>query len=210
MTASHQIITSLFSYLCPGLALVWLMHSLAIGCGLKRRGWGPIFLISLICVGLLAWPVRGIPLGRWVAGLNANFSIPLTGLLLAALWRRATGQEMFTRGDWSVGWIFGCIAGFVLYPFALGWGAGDPYRWGWSFSFLYIGSALLTVLLIWKQNRFGLLLLLSIAAYQLHLLESTNYWDYLVDPVYFLLSLFMIGREVTRLWRSSSNNRQAA
>ena len=56
-----------------------------------------------------------------------------------------------------------------------------------------MGIALLTGLLLAKQNRFGLLLLLAIVAYHLGLLESENYWDYLLDPAYCLVALIVLG-----------------
>jgi hypothetical protein len=102
---------------------------------------------------------------------------------------------LFSAGDWTAGWAFGAVAGLALYPLALGWGRFDPYEWGWSFSPLFVVSAALSVILLWKQNRFGLLLLLAILAYSLRLLESANYWDYLLDPVYCVVSMVAI------LWR---------
>ena len=56
-----------------------------------------------------------------------------------------------------------------------------------------MASALLTVGLLWKQNRFGVVLLLAILAYRLRLLESTNYWDYLVDPIGWVVSMIALG-----------------
>jgi len=89
----------------------------------------------------------------------------------------------------------------MLYPLALGWGKFDPYGWGWYFSPLFLAGATLTGLLVWRNNRFGLLLLLSILAFHLRLLESTNYWDYLLDPVYCLVSVFALGRRLIARFR---------
>jgi hypothetical protein len=91
----------------------------------------------------------------------------------------------------------------VLYPLALGLGKFDPYEWGWSFSPLFAGVAVLTGWLVWKQNRFGILLLLAIVAYHLQLLESTNYWEYLLDPVYCLLAILALSYLLVRrcCWR---------
>ena len=52
--------------------------------------------------------------------------------------------------------------------------------------------ALITIALMLRSNRFGWLLLVSVVAYDLRVLESPNFWDYLVDPVYWLLSLAML------------------
>ncbi len=190
---SHTAVTDLFSLVCPWLALVWVFQFLAGCCGLNLRGWGRISLTGLIAAGLLAVPVQGIAIARWVTGINANFSIPFTGLLAAAVCEKAFSRKMLSSCDWLAGWVFGIIGGLVLYPLALGWGKFDPYGWGWNFSPLFVAVATLTGLLVWKQNRFGLLLLLSVLAFRLRLLESTNYWDYLLDPVYCLVSIFAFG-----------------
>ena len=62
--------------------------------------------------------------------------------------------------------------------------------WG---TFAWVG---LTAWLIWKRNRFGLLLLLAVTAFHLGLLESTNYWDYLLDPVYSAACLVALSRRL--------------
>ena len=71
--------------------------------------------------------------------------------------------------------------------------------------FVVIGA--LTVLLIWKQNRFGFLLVLASVAFQLRLLESTNYWDYLLDPIYSLVSIVWLAGGFVTSMRSSRTNR---
>jgi hypothetical protein len=198
---SHATVTDLFSYLCPWLALVWSFQGLARVCGLNARGWSLLLLAGLAAIGLLAVPVQGVAIARWITGLNANFSIPFTGLLAIAVCERAFPRELLTARDWWAGWAFGSVAGLVLYPLALGWGPFDPYVWGWRFSVLFVATAALTGLLIWKQNRFGFLLLLSIVAYHLGLLESANYWDDLLDPVYCLVSVFAVGRRLVARFR---------
>ena len=90
---------------------------------------------------------------------------------------------------------------------AQGMGSFDPYEWGWPYSPLIVVIGALTVVLVWKQNRFGFLLVLAAVAFQLHLLESTNYWDYLLDPVYSLVSIvWLTGGFVTSM-RSSRTKR---
>jgi len=194
---SHSTLIALFSACCPWLALVRSFQAVAGRCGLARRGGARLSLLGVVAIGLLPVPVRGMPVAGWLRGCNANFSIPFTALLAVAVWETEFSARLFSQRDWTAGWAFGSLAGLGLYPFALGWGRLDPYEWGWSFLPLAVISALLTSALLWKQNRFGLLLLLAILAYNLRLLESTNYWDYLLDPVYCLVSIITLG---WRLW----------
>jgi hypothetical protein len=189
----HTTIVEMFAAACPWLALVWCLQVAAGKCGLKTGGARQLCLLGLVVLGVLAAPVHGLALARWVASINAGFSLPFTGLLAVAVWERAFARKIFSARDWSAGWTFGAVGGLALYPLAYGVAKFDPYEWGWNVSPLFAGIAALTGLLVWKHNRFGLLLLLAIVACRLRLLESTNYWDYLLDPAYCLVSIFALG-----------------
>jgi predicted membrane protein len=205
----HTIIVEIFSAVCPWLALVLCLQFGAVYGGVKARGARQLLWLGLIALGVLAAPIQGIPIARWIASINANFSLPFTGLLAVAVWERAFARKIFSARDWRASWMFGAVSGLVLYPLALGFGKFDAYEWGWGFSPLFAGIAVLTGLLFWKQNRFGVPLLLAVIAYHLQLLESTNYWDYLVDPVYCLLSILALSYLLVRLccWREQPTQR---
>jgi hypothetical protein len=194
----HSIIVEIFAAVCPWLALALCFQFGAVLCRVKAIGTRRLLLLGLIALGMLAVPIQGIPIARWVASINSNFSIPFTGLLAVTVWEQAFAKKIFSARDWHTTWIFGAVGGLVLYPLALGFGKFDTYEWGWSFSPLFAGIAALTGLLIWKQNRFGILLLLAIVAYHLRLLESMNYWEYLLDPVYCLISILALGYLLAR------------
>lgn len=134
----------------------------------------------------------GIPLARWLISLNANFCIPLTVILFAKVWEKAGGNVLF---DWkerfSFG-LFGSMMGILLYPMALGLGPYDPYELGWNFSFLFVLIMVLTIWLLLKKNRLGIVLILCILTFQLRVLESANFWDYLIDPFYVVVSFICL------------------
>jgi hypothetical protein len=194
----HTIIIELFAAVCPWLALVLCLQVGVVHFRVKASGARQLLLLGLIALGVLAVPIQGIPIARWVASINSNFSICFTGLLAVTVWEGAFAKKLFSARDWHTTWIFGAVGGLGLYPLALGFGKFDIYEWGWGFSPLFAGIAVLTGLLVWKQNRFGILLLLAIVAYHLRLLESTNYWEYLLDPVYCLISILALGYLLAR------------
>jgi hypothetical protein len=202
-------IVEIFAAVCPWLALVLCLQLGAVLCGVKASGARRLLVFGLIAFGLLAVPIQGIPIARWIASINSNCSILFTGLLAVAVWERTFARKIFSARDWHTTWVFGAVGGIVLYPLALGLGKFDTYEWGWSFSPLFAGIAVLTGLLVWKQNRLGILLLLAIAAYHLQLLESTNYWEYLLDPVYCLIAILALGYLLARrcCWRRQPTQR---
>ena len=200
-------ITAVFSAACPWLLLILLLEHLATWCGLTVRGWALLLLAGAIAFGVLLLPIEGVGLAGWAAGLSANVSISLTGIVAVAVWERAFARIIFSPQEWTTAWITGAIGGVALYPFALGVSSFDPYEWGWRFSPLFVVVGAMTAWLIWRRNRFGFLLLLAIAAFQLHLLESSNYWDYLLDPFYCLTSLVVPAGRLKDFTRASLTNR---
>ncbi len=184
-----------FSFLFPWLMAFWVCHSSATRLGLAsgfRARCGVLVGSSLAAAVAVLLPIRGIPLGRWLAGLNFQPSLPLLGLAAGLVGQTVFQKTLMSASDKKAGWIFGGVMGTVLYPLALGLGNFDPYSLGWSFSALFPIIAMLTLVSMLRSNRFGWLLLVSVLAYDLRVLESPNFWDYLVDPVYWLLSLAML------------------
>ena len=114
-------------------------------------------------------------------------------------WENASGSRLLDHNASMASWIFGLGAGLALYPMALGLGGFDPYALGWGFSWLFAFLAMVTIALLLMKNRFAVVLIACILGYDLHLLESPNLWDYLVDPFFVFfsfgaLSNWLLGR----------------
>jgi len=193
---NEQVLTQLTAAAWPWLVLVLCAQFVAGRLGLTTRGWQPLVVSGAIAAVLLLVPVSGLSVARRIAGISTNFSITFTGILAVMAWERAFARSVFTERDWRTGWGFGAIGGLALYPMALGLGSVDPYEWGWQFSPLFVVVGVLTAWLLWKGYRFGLLLVIAAAAFHLRLLESTNYWDYLLDPIYVVVSIIAMSRRL--------------
>ena len=184
-------------------------------------GLAPWLALSLVLIGrnpylsrtrvigslLLAFFLLRIPLGRWPSfawcrTLEMNPSLTLTGLLCVALWQRLSGKAIFRREDLRAAWIFGAIAALTLYPMGLGLTSVDPYTWGWGPAVAIFTAICSTVLLI-RGNRFGIILILALGGSLLHLQESGNFWDALMDPFYGATSLVGCGYLLLKRARSS-------
>jgi len=191
---TSPIVTELCSTASPWLALVLCLQRLMAWRGFNLRGEGQLLVAGGVALAVLLIPVERVAVARWISGINANFSVSLLAALIVAVCERAFARTWFSSRDWDACWIFGAVGGLALYPLALGLSGFDPYEWGWHVSPLFAIMAVLTGWLLWKQIRFGFVLLLAAAAFQLHLLESTNYWDYLLDPIYVLVSFVVLIR----------------
>ncbi len=152
---------------------------------------GPRWL-PLIGVAVTLIPIQGMPFGRFLHGITSGFSIPSFVLLLSVLWTAHTGRPLLSNSTRTTVCVAGAVFGITLYPMAIGLGTFDPYVFGWSSDGMTMLLMLVTSVFLWKNSAFGYVLLLTAAAWQIGLLESTNIWDYVVDPAYFLSSLVVL------------------
>ncbi|MCD6306058.1 MAG: hypothetical protein J7M32_07195 [Deltaproteobacteria bacterium] len=171
-----------FSLVFPFLLTAVLLQAIAAAWGVNLKSRAPALMLVLIAACLVLVPVKGLPLGRWMISFNANFSIPLTAILFSRVVDRFFGIRVLDERAVSTCWFISLTAGIVLYPMALGLTRWDPYAAGWGFSWLFVIAFAVTVILLAVKNRFGIVLIAAILAYNLGFLESTNLWDYLVDP----------------------------
>lgn len=183
----------LISFAAPTLMLMILFHAVARSLGRNLQGWKWFGGLTLLALGVLLLPVRGLPLARWLAGLIDHWSVPALALLAGKVAWDFFGFELLRGEDRRAAWLFGAVIGIALYPLALGVTAFDPYSLGWHFGPLLAGVGIATLVLEWHRNRFGLVLLIALGAWILRVPESGNYWDCLVDPIYFLVSLSVLG-----------------
>ena len=195
----------------------WPAIEAAIDWWFPLVAWGTVFAAGVAAVlpralagrpavkGLLAAaaaavfiPVEGMPLGRWLHGIDGGLSIPFLAVLLdrgVAAWRARPLLDRPARA--AAGW-FGLACGISLYPAALGLSGFDPYVLGWTSPVVMLVAAAVAAALVWRGNRFGYVLLVAGLLWQLDVLESENAWDYLVDPIFFLLSPFAIALAVRK------------
>ena len=177
------------SFVAPMLALMVLFAALARKLRFNPRGTGWCVGLGLIALGTLIIPVSGLPLARVLAAVIDHWSVPLLALLVAGVAKTFFGAELLRREDRRAMWIFGVVTGVVLYPLALGIGAVDPFADGWHFGPLFVLVGCVALLLQWRRNRFGIVMLLTVFAWLASIAESGNLWDCLTDPVFFFVSI---------------------
>ena len=175
---SEGIIHDLYAGLAPwmALALIFLGRN-------PHLSWTRILGSLLLAFFLLRISIGGWHLFAWIRVLEPNPSFTLTGLLAVALLQRVSGKKIFRSIDWSGAWVFGGVAALVLYPMGLGLTSIDPYAGGWGPG-LPLATALCASIFLLRGNRFGIILILPLLGSLLHLQESANLWDALIDSCY--------------------------
>lgn len=166
-----------------GHALLWAQLGLLVPGLRRRRGWerGAAMLLAAV----LAWCPwgNGLCLVHMSRGVLGDLSIAcLVLLVLQSL--HGLGLPLGLPGRWRRGSATAALLVLVLfYTSALGLWPADLYAGGYQ---PRAGLAVLAVVLAaaWRwQQDLALALLAGLAGWECGLLESTNLWDYLADPV---------------------------
>jgi hypothetical protein len=196
-----------------GIELALAAAGVAICGGVVGRRWAPWGLLAA-AVGLA--PLGGIPLAGYVRGVTGDLSVPTLALLAAALVARLSPRPMLDGADRGALHAWAAAAGVVLYPLTLGLTLWDPYALGYRPRLLLLVAAALVV--AWWRRRRGAALALAagVAAFGTGLMESTNLWDYLLDPalaVWAVAALAVrspVGRRVALLLARALSGMRAA
>lgn len=141
-------------------------------------------------------PFGGLPLAAYVRGVTGDLSIASLALLLSAIFNRLSGWQPFDAQTRLALLFLVALAALGLYPLALGVGYLDPYRLGYGN--LWFVSVLLVVALAacFRQlPAIALVIALAVFAWSIGWYESTNLWDYLLDP---LLAIYAINALMKR------------
>jgi hypothetical protein len=173
-----------------GIALAFVTLLLALP-GMRRlAGWRQSLVLAALVIVLLA-PIGALPLAACVRGGTGDLSITTLVLLGSALLRRVVGWPPVDRRARLALLTFVAIAALALYPMALGVGSIDPYRLGYGSPWL-LGGLFVLALAAWF-NRLDFVawcIALATLAWTVRWYESSNLWDYLLDP---LVSLYALG-----------------
>jgi len=179
------------------IALLGINLVLSAGC-LRllswRHGVTPWGKWASAALFVLLWcpvgPAR-LPLVAYVRGISSDLSISLVAIACLGAYRRLRGMPpMAQRERMALSLAFATCALF-LYPLALGWSDWDAYRLGWGSPALW--AALLALsLACWAAGLRLLptLVALALLAWVAGALESTNLWDYLIDPWLAVAAIF--------------------
>ncbi len=147
-------------------------------------------------------PFDGLPLAAYLRGAIGDLSIPSLVLLLTAISRQLRGHRPAERGSSACGdsdrrtlLALLVIAALVLYPMALGWGLLDSYRLGYGSPwFLCALAAVALAALFWRATETVAVIALAVLAWSAGWYESSNLWDYLIDPLVAIYSLGALAR----------------
>jgi len=175
---------------CIWLILLWLHARITR----TKPALAAKLTTGLVTGLILLLPVQGASIGCWAHGLHPNPSLPGVGLIVAALGYRLFGLVLLRPADLRALLIYGAIAGGVLYLHPFWSSTADLYYLGWLDTAAIWTIAVLALTFLAAGNRMGVILLFALLAFAFSALESDNAWDYLIDPITWMVctSLLML------------------
>ncbi|MGA7749257.1 MAG: hypothetical protein WCA63_03850 [Gallionella sp.] len=165
--------------------------------GVARSSKPHLAILLAAVFVLMLIPFGGMPLAAYIRGMTGDLSITTLVLLWCALlrpWGACVTVQAKHRFALLILIAFSALA---FYPLALGAGVIDPYRLGYG-NPQFVAVLLLLALLAWylKSALIALCIALGTLAWTSGWYESSNLWDYLLDPfvsVYALAAVMICG-----------------
>ena len=150
---------------------------------------------------LVSIPLWGVSAAGFVRGMTGDLSIPTLVLLGLSLVRAFSKRVPVEDRNRNALLRVILIVAIVFYPIVLGIGMFDPYRLGYANIWFLLP---LLALAVWSSLRFSTLLAwciaLAVAAWSAGWYESTNLWDYLLDPWLAIYACVAQGKFLLARW----------
>jgi hypothetical protein len=178
-----------FLYVVSQLLLLAVLSTLLMGRFVKETGKLRIVVVVIIVLDFFI-PLNGLSIAQWLRTLLGDLSVLTLLLLSNILAQRLFNISLLNPQSRKI--LLWGIAGLgtLFYPLALGFGPFDPYQSGYAPVWMAAVLALIS-LLCWFGGRreLAVIVIVPLLAFNLNLLESTNLWDYLLDPVLWMYAV---------------------
>lgn len=191
------MIAELYSQIAAGLILASATQAMIGWLGKTRLSWLPIVVA---CLGFV--PMAGITVSRWIYSFTGPISLPLTVLLGWAILRPLWSQKPINKQLLVSYWTITAIISVLYLPTSLGWTSFDPHAWGWSRTFIFVPCSIAVVCLWLGQARLAMAFVAAAVAWKLNLLDSSNGWNYLIDPISVCICGFSLISAAVAAWLS--------
>ncbi|MBE9529110.1 MAG: hypothetical protein IME99_07720 [Proteobacteria bacterium] len=189
-----------FTYLAPALMLAALFIVVV-----RRGRWWvrvPVFYRATATVAVALCSVMpfcsGLSAASLLLSISPSFSIGTVAVMLLFIVRNITKDRsngtraqgrVLDRATLGLFCLWNVIVGTALYSGTLGLLPHDLYFVGYTFSWVFILTAALTLVAIVTGSRLKWVFLAYVVAWNHALLPSPNFFDYIIDPVLFFISI---------------------
>jgi len=182
-----------------GVIVIWLAQSFSDKTFSFLVKW---FLVALVA-NIFFWPLglgMQLPVAAYVRAVTGDLSVVLTLLLWSSVLLPSRPVPIAFK-------LAIVLVSLIFYPLALGLGMIDPYAWGYSSLGLFIGVLVLALvcgLAGWTKGVW--IIALAVLAWAGHCYESTNLWDYVLDPLLAIWAVIALVNTIQRKRRDKARS----
>jgi len=188
-----MVIKEYFQLLFPFLIVLWLVFRVASATARLQPTTPLKKLVALVLSAIVTfYPFTGLSLAEYFLSLNPSYSLGSLALMVIVLWPRFTAKPLLSDRHLFEFCLWNVSVSLVVYLSSLGFVAYDAYALGYHFSFWFLPMALITVLLIWRNHPLSYIFLAYILFFNLKVLPSNNFFDYITDGFLFVISFLVI------------------
>lgn len=190
---AHMLIKEYFQLLVPWLLVAWLLFTMSsrIKPGQLRKASQKLIVLGLAAIVALV-PFSDLSLAEYLLSLNPNFSIGSVALVGVLLVPKLTGRHLISEKNLRIFCLWNVGLSVVLFSSYLGLLPFDLYALGYGFSPWFVVMAIITLAAVWVWSPLVVIFLSYIAAFNLGLLPSPNFFDYITDGFLLILSLWLL------------------
>lgn len=187
------MIQKYFEFLSPLLMITWATFRVGRVIGLHRLS-GPVVKPAIMAAAAIIafYPVNGLSVSGYLLSINPNYSIGAAVFFLILLWNDLGREPLLPRGHFLWFSLWNVVVSLCLFASTLGFIGLDIYKFGYGFSAWFVATALLTGILVFFKNPLAYIFIAYIGAFDLKLLYSDNFFDYITDGALFLMSLLAL------------------
>jgi hypothetical protein len=185
-----MLIKEYFQLLVP-----WLLVTLVIVAVGEWTNWCKLrevwqkLLVLIVAALITLVPIGGLSPADYILSLNPNFSIGSLALVVVLLWPKFTGKPLLSDKNLWMFCLWNVVLSLFLFSSYLGLIPYDMYAAGYHFSPWFLIMAIVTLIAVWFWNPLSVIFIAHITAFNLKLLPSPNFFDYLTDGFLLLMSL---------------------
>jgi len=164
----------------------------------------PIRLLPIGIAALSLLPLGHLSPAAYLRGQFGDLSVSSMALLALATLSPLFGRDLLGDRTRRAFYPVVALVALLFYPFALGFTYFDPYAAGYG-SFAMLGALAVLTLAAWlaRQPVVVAILVIALAAQLAGALESSNLWDYLLDPLLAVYAMAWSLRELRTLARAA-------
>lgn len=201
-----------FFELCfPFLFVTWIINVLVQRAGLHSSKGLLMVPLTLSIAGIITFiPIHGLSLAAWMLSINPVFSVGSICLFLSLIWRQLRGRVFLSGMDLLVFSVWNIAVSLYVSLSYLGFIGYDIYYLGYGFSFFFIVTCSLTIVLFLFRSPVSWIFTAYIIAYSMKVLPTHNYFDYITDVPLFIISLAIVIIYIVKSIVSMSRGKTAA